>query len=106
MVASRVGTLPSTHKHVNRTITPHINHFEIAWRDSRHDGDLPSGFHAEQDKEVVGPFQLYQIRVGPGNLPRYRAWVMFLDGSTDAYWVYAFKKGKGRQPEDMDRARV
>ena len=93
-------------KQVNRRITAHINHFEIAWCTSRHDGDLPSGFHAEQDKEVVGPFQLYQIRVGPGNPPGYRAWVMFLDGSTDAYWVYAFKKGKGRQPEDMDRARV
>jgi hypothetical protein len=31
---------------------------------------------------------------------------MFLNGRPDAYWVYAFKKGKGRQPEDMDRARV
>jgi hypothetical protein len=93
-------------KQVNRRITAHINHFEIAWCNSRHDGDLPSGFHAEQDKEVVGPFQLYQIRVGPGNPPGYRAWVMFLDENTDAYWVYAFKKEKGRQPEDMDRARV
>jgi hypothetical protein len=93
-------------KDVNSRITAHINHFEIAWCDSRHDGDLPSGFHAEQDKEDVGPFQLYQIRVGPGNPPGYRAWIMFLDKSTDAYWVYAFKKGKGRQPEDMNRARV
>ena len=91
-------------KQVNRRITAHINHFEIAWCASKHDGDLPSGFHAEQDKEVVGPFQLYQIRVGPGR--GYRAWVMFLNGRSDAYWVYAFKKGKGRQPEDMDRARV
>jgi hypothetical protein len=31
---------------------------------------------------------------------------MFLDEGTDAYWVYAFKKGKDRQPEDMNRARV
>lgn len=93
-------------KHVNSRITAHLNHFEIAWCASRHDGDLPSGFHAEQDKEVVGPFQLYQIRVGPGNPSGYRAWVMFLDKSTDAYWVYAFKKGKDRQPEDMNRARV
>jgi hypothetical protein len=93
-------------KHVNRRITAHINRFEIAWCASRHDGDLPSGFRAEQDKEVVGPFQLYQIRVGPGNPPDYRAWVMFLDEGIDAYWVYVFKKGKGRQPEDMERARV
>ena len=93
-------------KHVNRRIIAHINHFEIAWCASRHDGDLPSGFHAEQDKEVVGPFQLYQIRVGSGNPRGYRAWVMFLDASTDAYWVYVFKKGKDRQPENMNRARV
>ena len=93
-------------KHVNSRIIAHINRFEIAWCASRHDGDLPSGFHVEQDKEVVGPFQLYQIRVGPGNPPGYRAWVMFLKESTDAYWVYAFKKGKDRQPEDMNRARV
>src|SRR2546428_9345359 len=75
-------------KHVSRRITAHINHFEIAWCASRHDGDLPSGFHAEQDKEMIGPFQLYQIRVGPGNPPSYRAWVMFLNEGTDAYWVY------------------
>ena len=93
-------------KLVNSRITAHLNHFEIAWCASRHDGDLPSGFHAEQDKEVVGPFQLYQIRVGPGNPRSYRAWVMFLGESIDAYWVYAFKKGKNRQPEDMNCARV
>ncbi len=91
-------------KQVTRRIAAHITHFEIAWRASRHDGDLPSGFHTEQDKEVVGPFQLYQIRVGPGN--GYRAWIMFLQESTDAYWVYVFKKVKDRQPEDMNRARV
>jgi len=31
---------------------------------------------------------------------------MVLEENTDAYWVYAFKKGKSRQPEDMNRARV
>jgi hypothetical protein len=93
-------------KSVKNAITAHIIHFEIAWCASKHDGELPSGYHAEQDKEVVGPYQLYQIRVGPGRTRGYRAWVMFLDGSPDAYWVYAFKKGKGRQPEDMERARV
>lgn len=91
-------------KHVNRRITAHIIHFEIAWCASRHDGDLPSGYCTEQDKEVDGPYQLYQIRVGPGH--SYRAWVMFLDRRSDAYWVYAFKKVKDRQPEDMNRARV
>lgn len=89
---------------VNRAITAHIIHFEIAWCASRHDGDLPSGYRTEQDKEVNSSYQLYQIRVGPGR--SYRAWVMFPDGCSDAYWVYAFKKVKDRQPEDMKRARV
>ena len=88
---------------VIKAITAHIVHFEIAWCASRHDGDLPSGYCTEQDKDVDGPYQLYQIRVGPKR--GYRAWVMFLDGCSDAYWVYAFKKGKDRQPEDMKHAR-
>jgi hypothetical protein len=62
------------------------------------------GYCVEQDKKVGGPYQLYQIRVGPGR--GYRVWVMFLDNSPDAYWIYAFKKEKDRQPEDMERARV
>lgn len=94
-------------KRNTKIIVAHIIHFEMAWCNSKHDGELPSGFHAEQDKEEAGgPYQLYQIRVGPGNPRGYRAWSMFLDGSSNAYWVHAFKKGKGRQPEDMERARV
>lgn len=91
-------------KRVNQAINAHAAHFEKAWRASRHDGELPDGFEMEQDTEIVGPFQLYQIRVGPGR--GYRADVMFLHESPEAYWVYAFKKGKRRQPEDMERARV
>ena len=44
--------------------------------------------------------------MGPGTPPGYRAWVMFLEESTNAYWVYAFKKVRDRQPEDMNRARM
>ena len=91
-------------KHVSGSITAHIIHFEMAWCASRHDGELPSGYCVEQDKKGDGPYQLYQIRVGPGR--GYRTWVMFLDDNSDAYWIYAFKKEKDRQPEDMERARV
>jgi len=91
--------------HIPKSIMAHIMRFQIAWCASRHDGDLPSGYCAEQDKEEVdGPYQLYQIRVGPNH--GYRAWIMFLDESSEAYWVHIFKKVKDRQPEDMDRARV
>jgi hypothetical protein len=31
---------------------------------------------------------------------------MFLDSSSDAYWIDIFKKVKDRQPEDMKRARL
>jgi len=92
-------------KRVSRTINVHIIHFQVAWKASRHDGELPSSCSVEQDKEAVdGPYRLYQIRVGPGR--GYRAWVMFLDDNPDAYWIYAFKKEKDRQPEDMERART
>jgi hypothetical protein len=91
-------------KSVIRMINDHTDKFEIAWCASRHDGELPSGYCVEQDKKVGGPYKLYQIRVGPRC--GYRAWVMFLDNSPDAYWIYAFKKEKDRQPEDMERARV
>lgn len=90
---------------ISSIILAHIQRFEIAWRASKHDGDLPAGFRTEQDKEkVYGLYQLYQIRVGPGH--GYRAWVMFLENEPKAYWVYAFKKGKDRQPDDMERART
>jgi hypothetical protein len=89
---------------VGKAITDHINYFQSAWKASRHDGELPSGYCVEQDKEVDGPYRLYQIRVGPGR--GYRAWIMFLNNSPDAYWIYAFKKTKDKQPEDMERARV
>jgi hypothetical protein len=91
-------------KSVSKTITDHIIHFQVAWKASRHDGEIPSSCSVEQDKKVNGPYQLYQIRVGPGC--GYRAWVMFLSNSPDAYWIYVFKKTKDRQPEDMERARV
>ena len=92
-------------KRVSNLINVHIIHFQVAWRASRHDGELPASCCIEQDKKAVdGPYQLYQIRVGPGR--GYRAWVMFLDNGPDAYWIYAFKKEKDRQPEDMERART
>jgi hypothetical protein len=98
-------TVDGLGKSVSIPLTAHIHRFEMAWRNSRHDGDIPSGYHTEQDKEEVsGSYHLYQIRVGPKH--GYRAWVMILDSRPEAYWVHAYKKGKDRQPEDMERARI
>lgn len=85
-------------------VNAHIQHFERAWKASKHDGDIPKGFDLEFDKEAKGPYRLYQVRVGPKH--GYRADVVFLDNGSDAYWVYTFKKVRDRQPEDMKRARI
>jgi hypothetical protein len=85
-------------------INAHILQFERAWKASRHDGELPTGFRFEAYLKVDEPYRLCQIRVGPKH--GYRALVMFLDRSSDAYWIYVFKKVKDRQPEDMNRARL
>lgn len=86
------------------SIIAHIMQFERAWKVSRHDGEIPSGFHFEAYLKVNEPYRLCQIRVGPKH--GYRALVMLLDGNSDAYWIYIFKKVKDRQPEDMSRARL
>ena len=84
-------------------IENHILQFQRAWRASRHDGELSPGFHFEAYVKIDDPYRLCQIRVGPKQ--GYRASVMFLDGSSGAYWVYIFKKMKDKQPDDMKRAR-
>ncbi len=89
---------------VAAAITAHILQFERAWKASRHDGELPTGFRFEAYLKVDAPYRLCQIRVGPKH--GYRALVMFLDSSSDAYWIDIFKKVKDRQPEDMKRARL
>lgn len=30
---------------------------------------------------------------------------MFLDGRSDAYWIYAYKKEGNREPQEMELAR-
>jgi hypothetical protein len=85
-------------------INAHILHFERAWKASRHDGEIPTGFVFEAYTDGDGPYRLCQIRVGPGH--GFRAIVMFLDNSPDAYWLYIYKKARNRQPEDMKRART
>lgn len=90
--------------YVKATIAAHLKHFEQAWCNSNHDGDLPSSNQFEAYTDVRGPYRLGQIRLGPGH--GYRALVMLLNGRAEAYWVYLFKKGKRRQPEDMQRGRI
>jgi hypothetical protein len=85
-------------------VNVHLVRFENAWKASKHDGEIPAGFYLEAYHDVDGPYQLYQIRVGPRH--GCRVVVMFLDGGSDAYWVHIFQKVKNRQPEDMKRAHL
>ncbi len=103
-VASFTSALNEFDMPVVASINAHLLHFERAWKASRHDGEIPTGFYFEAYADVDGPYRLCQIRVGPNH--GFRALVMFLNNSPDAYWIYIFKKVKNRQPEDMKRART
>ena len=103
-LASFTKSLDEFDTRVTAAITAHIIQFENAWKASRHDGEIPSGFCFEPYLKIDAPYRLCQIRVGPKR--GYRALVMFLDRSSEAYWIYACKKVKDRQPDDMNRARI
>jgi hypothetical protein len=103
-LASFTELLDSFDSVVVASIVAHMLQFERAWRASRHDGEIPSGFHFEAYLKVSEPYRLCQIRVGPKH--GYRALVMLLDRTSDACWIYIFKKVKDRQPADMNHARL
>lgn len=89
---------------VNLRIVDHLLRFERVWRQSRIDSDLNRGFYFKQYDGVDGPYRLCQIYVGPNG--DYRAVVMFPDGRLSAYWVYAFKKQKGNDRQEVKRAKL
>ena len=103
-IASFDNGLNTFDTRVVATIEAHIVHFERAWKASGHDGEIPSSFFFEAYLHVDEPYRLCQIRVGPKR--GYRALIMFLNRSPNAFWIYVFKKVKNRQPEDMERARI
>jgi hypothetical protein len=87
---------------VTAEIVDDVNRFEVAWCNSRHDGDLPAGFHFEHYKDVDGPYRLCHIRAGPRR--GYRAVVLFPNGEFRAWWVYAYKKEGMREQKEMVKA--
>lgn len=102
-VASFITALEGFDNSAVAAINAHLMHFERTWKASRHDGEIPTGFVFEAYTDIDGPYRLCQIRVGPNR--GFRALVMFLNNSPEAYWIYVFKKVKNRQPEDIKRAR-
>lgn len=80
-----------------------IRRFEIAWRVSKVDDDLPPGYEFKPYSNVRAPYRLCQIYVGPNN--DYRAVVIFPDGRLDAYWIYAFKKEQLNERREVELAK-
>jgi hypothetical protein len=87
---------------ITAEIVDDVSRFEVAWRNSRHDGELPSGFHFEHYKDVDGPYRLCHIRAGPKR--GYRSVVLFPNGELNAWWIYFYKKEAMKERKEMEKA--
>jgi hypothetical protein len=86
-------------------IIVHISRFELCWRQSINDNEIPYAYHLEHYKNVNGPYRVMHIRVGAGQNRSHRAVFMALDGKPVAYWIYLYKKTAQKEPAEMERAR-
>lgn len=78
-----------------------IKRFELAWRNSRADNDIPGGLDFTP-YPVDEPIRFIELHLGYD----YRAFVMFPDGRLDAYWIHLFKKpGKKVPPKEIKLAK-
>jgi hypothetical protein len=82
-----------------------IKGFQNAWRDGVSEGQLYIDFSFKPFKSVHKPYKLYEIYAGPNrkNLG-YRVVIMFYDNRTRACWIYAFKKQKQNDPDEVNLA--
>ncbi len=82
-----------------------INNFQLEWKAGTTDDDLFSMYKFKPYKRVHRPYKLYQIYVGPSrkNLS-YRAAIMFYEELTKACWIYAFKKEKNNEIQEVELA--
>jgi hypothetical protein len=80
-----------------------IASFELAWRKSIADDELPGRYKFKPYKGVHRPYKLYQIYVGQNH--NYRAVVMFFDGFSSACWIYAFKKERMNERQEVELAK-
>jgi hypothetical protein len=88
-------------KVIRAQIQGSANRFEQAWRNSRADQDIPTSFDFTP-YEVDDPWRFIELHLGH----KYRAFVMFPNGRTDAYWVHLFKKpGQKVPPREIRRAK-
>ncbi len=67
--------------------------FEQAWQNSNADNDIPGGFDFTP-YPVDKPWRFIEVHLGYD----YRAFVMFPNGRSDAYWIHLFKKPGQKVP--------
>ncbi len=81
-----------------------IKDFENAWRGGVSENQLYIDFTFKPLRDIVRPFRLCEIYAGPNrkNLG-YRVVIMFHDQQC-ACWVYAFKKQKQNDPDEINLA--
>lgn len=80
--------------------------FEGFWHKSIVDDDIPPRYKLKVYKSRAHlPYKLYQIYVGPNrkNLG-YRVAVTFYNEALNACWIYAFKKEKQNESEEVKKA--
>ncbi len=82
-----------------------IRDFQNAWYRGVTDDELYTLYNFKPYKGVHRPYRLYQIYVGPNrrNLS-YRAVVMFYYDGQRACWIYAFKKQRQSEPDEVNLA--
>lgn len=94
-------TYQSLNDSVKAIVLRSINRFELAWRNSNADYDIPSGLDFTP-YTADGPWRFIELHLGYD----YRAFVIFPDGRLDAYWIHLFKKpGQKVPPKEIRMAR-
>lgn len=74
-------------------VLSHTQRFEMAWRGSTIDHEIPGSFDFTP-YPTDEPYRLVEIHLGYD----YRAFVMFPDRRQEAYWIHLFKKTGQKVP--------
>lgn len=89
-------------------ITADIVRFQGAYKQSNVNSELPKGFDFKELEKVAGLYNVCEIYVGPNN--NFRAILMLphsrIQGRLLAYWVFLFKKQRGRDHQMVERAKA
>ena len=86
-------------------VLSNIQDFELDWQNGMEYDQLFARYNFKPYKGLHRPYRLFQIRVGPNRKHlSYRAVVMFYDGQSYAHWIYAFKKERMSELQEVKLA--